>query len=185
MELVVRNLNKIYKNLVVVKNFTYTFKNGIYLLLGENGKGKSTILKMLSKAIRPSLKDYYISPLKIVMLCERVELSNGNVIDYLKKISRLNYIKTDFKELLKKWHIPNKAMNSLSKGNKQKVGILMTYLTDADVYLFDEATDALDQQSIKTFKEFILELKESGKIVIICTHEKKYFMDMECIEVLL
>lgn len=180
---IVRNLCKNYHNLVVVNNFSFEFESGLYLLTGENGKGKSTLLKMFSKVIKPSNIYYHIDEIDRCFMCERIEPGSGNVLDYLKRISQYNYVKTNILALINKWDIPNKDISSLSKGNRQKVAILMTYLCEADLYLFDEPTDALDKKAIKLFNEYIEELINLDKIIIISTHEKKYFSKMKYQEV--
>ena len=173
------NLKKIYKNDYVIREFNYKFQTGLYLFIGENGSGKSTTIKMLSGLISPSNTDYYIEDISKVFLCERVELLNAKPLTFLKRNAFLNGTKKDIISLLKMWEIPNKSINKLSKGNKQKCAILMCYLANVDLYLFDEPTDALDQDSILRFEKMIKELIEKNKIVIIATHEKEYFKNIK------
>ena len=175
MKFKVENICKKYKNNDVLKSFTYTFESGLYLLIGVNGAGKSTLLKIIAKVISPSNEDYIINEIKTAYLCEKCELSNENVLTFLNCVKKLNNSKTNIKELILKWNIPNKNIINLSKGNKQKVAILMMSLTDADVYLFDEPTDALDDSAKKLFCLLIGELLMKDKIVIISTHDKECF----------
>ena len=64
---------------------------------------------------------------------------------------------------------------SLSNGNKQKVGLIMMSLVEADIYLFDEPTNALDDRTLNVFLELVNELIFKEKIVIISTHDKQLF----------
>lgn len=171
----IENIWKNYGKNEVLKSYSYSFKSGLYLLLGINGVGKSTLLKIIAKVIKPTNYNYSIDTNKVAYLCEKAELSSDNVISYLKSISRLNKRKHDVSKLVKDWNIPNKNISKLSKGNKQKVAILMMMLTDANIYLFDEPTDALDTKAKEMFSNFISELISKDKIVIICTHEKECF----------
>ena len=175
MEFIVNNLTKIYNNSYAVKDFSYHFEPGLYLLTGQNGVGKSTILKMMSNIIKVSNNDYSMSKLKKVFICEKIELSNGTVYEYLNLIRKINNVKADIKAIIKKWQIPNKDLNILSKGNRQKVAIIMSYLAEADLYLFDEPTDSLDKDGIILFKEYLHDLIDKNKIIIVASHEKKYF----------
>ena len=183
MNLKVENVSKKYKNNVVLKNFNYEFKSGLYLFVGVNGSGKTTTLKLISNIIKPTNINYYITKLKVAYLCEKFELGNQKVFSFLKSVKLFNLCSMNIKEEMKKWQIPNKYIGSLSKGNKQKCGIIMMKMADCDVYLFDEPTDALDKASITLFREFIKELILLDKIVIISTHEKDYFKDFNYKEV--
>ena len=171
----IKNITKKYGKNVVINKFSYTFSNGLYLLTGINGVGKSTLLKIIAKVIYPSKLNYFIDEEKVAYLCEKIELLNSNVLSYLKVISKINNKKENLKELTNKWNIPNKNITSLSNGNKQKVAILSMYLAEANVYLFDEPTNALDDNGINLFLEFVNDLISNDKIVIISTHEKEHF----------
>lgn len=175
----VKNLSKKYGKNIVINNFSYEFERGLYLLTGKNGTGKSTLLKLIAGVIKPSNSNYQINRKKVAYLCEKIELLNDNVLSYLKTISRINRVDINLKELLSNWKIPNKNIMSLSNGNKQKIGLLMMYLTEAEIYLFDEPTNALDEYAVKVFLEYISHLILKGKIVIISTHEKDLF---ECLQ---
>ena len=179
----VENISKKYGNNVVLRDFKYEFNSGLYLLVGKNGSGKSTLLKIICKLINPTNSDYKISMIKTAYLCEKIELGNGNIKVFLNSIKSLYKSKINIKEELKKWNIPNKNIESLSKGNKQKSAIIMMMLIRADLYIFDEPTDALDTHAVGLFIEFIKELLQQDKIVIISTHEKKYFENLKYNEV--
>ena len=127
----VRNISKKYGRKIVLNKFSYEFKSGLYLLTGANGVGKSTLLKIISKIIYPSNENYYITDIKVAYLCEKIELINIRVINFLSKIAKMNGYEVDLKKLITEWKIPNKRVNNLSKGNKQKVAILMMLLTDS------------------------------------------------------
>ena len=62
-------------------------------------------------------------------------------------------------------------VSKYSLGMRQKLGIIVTLLTNADVLLFDEPINALDQKAISVFKELITEQKRLGKLIIISSHD--------------
>lgn len=171
----VRNISKKYGRKMVLNKFSYEFKSGLYLLTGVNGVGKSTLLKIISKTIYPSNDDYYITNTKVAYLCEKIELINIRVINFLSKIAKMNGYEVDLKKLITEWMIPNKRVNNLSKGNKQKVAILMMLLTDSEIYVFDEPTNALDEYAIGKLISFVNDLIKREKTVIISTHDKECF----------
>ena len=175
MNFSVENIWKSYGKNTVLKSFSYNFSSGLYIVCGINGIGKSTLLKIIAKVIKPTNMNYNITNEKVAYLCEKIELTSENVYSFLKTIAILNNQKTDIDKLVKKWNIPKKNINNLSKGNKQKTAILMMMLSEANVYLFDEPTDALDTYGKELFLEFVSELISLNKIIIICTHEKGYF----------
>ena len=177
------NISKKYETNIILRHFDYTFNEGLYLLIGRNGSGKSTLLKIISGLIYPTNSNYIINNVKVAYLCEKNELGNGNIFVFLNSINDLFKSKRNIKEELKKWDIPNKNINKLSKGNKQKSAIIMMSLVDADVYIFDEPTDALDTKSIGLFIDLISELINNKKTIIISTHEKKYFERLKYTEV--
>ena len=171
----VKNISKKYGRKIVLNKFSYEFKSGLYLLTGANGVGKSTLLKIISKIIYPSNDNYYITNEKVAYLCEKIELINIRVINFLNKIAKINGYEVDLKKLIDEWMIPNKRINNLSKGNKQKVAILMMLLTDSEIYVFDEPTNALDEYAISKFVSFVNDLIKREKTVIISTHDKECF----------
>ena len=171
----VKNISKKYGRKIVLNKFSYEFKSGLYLLTGANGVGKSTLLKIISKIIYPSNDNYYITNEKVAYLCEKIELINIRVINFLNKIAKINGFEVDLKKLIDEWMIPNKRINNLSKGNKQKVAILMMLLTDSEIYVFDEPTNALDEYAISKLVSLVNELIKREKTVIISTHDKECF----------
>ena len=174
----VKNIYKKYLSNMVLNNFNYSFESGLYLLIGINGIGKSTLLKIIARVINPSNINYSIDKLKVAYLCEKIELVNTKPSLYLKTICKINKTKCPIKDDLNIWNIPNKNIYNLSKGNKQKVAILSMKYTNADLYIFDEPTDSIDKDGIRLFCELISELVENDKIVIISTHEPSYFADI-------
>lgn len=152
--------------------------NKLYLFVGENGSGKSTTIKLISRVIFNSPADGVIKNdfKKIIYLPDKRGYPKLlNVKTYLSYYLMNNrYID----EYIEKYHIPNKKIGGLSKGMLQKLGIVQTVLSDGDLYLFDEPTDGLDNDSIKIFKEDIIKLLALNKTVIISTHNKQIYRDL-------
>ena len=171
----IRNIHKKYHRNYVLKSLNLSFESGMYLLTGVNGIGKSTLLKIIAKVINPTNNNYIIESEKVAYLCEKIELVNDKPLAFLKSICKINKVKFNIKSDLKLWNIPNINIMSLSKGNKQKVAILMMKYTKSRIYLFDEPTDSLDTRGIELFVDLIQQLLNDKKIVIICTHEPSYF----------
>ena len=173
---------KFYRNNQVVTNFNYEFHEGLYLVTGTNGIGKSTLLKCLANVISPSNDDCKMTSIKKAYLCEKIVISNGKPKAFLSHVMRLNKTWYDIDKMLMEWHIENKVMRKLSKGNKQKIGILAMLLSDSEIYFFDEPTDALDKQSVNLFISAIKELIKE-KIVVVATHEIAYFEGLDYVQI--
>lgn len=170
-------VNKYYKNKQVLFEQSISIASGEFnIFLGENGSGKSTCLKLISKAIsldkRDSgkiLNDYS----KISYLPEKFLLPGlVKVQPFLKKIKKLYGSEADVDEFMSRFKIPNKYIFSLSKGMNQKLGIVIALIIPADLYIFDEPLDGLDSEARKTFKEQLNALLLKKKTIIISTHQK-------------
>ena len=183
MSFSIKNIHKKYNRNYVLQRVNISFEDGLHLLTGINGIGKSTLLKLIAKVINPTNSNYIIETTKVAYLCEKIELVNDKPLSFLKSICKINNVKYDIKSDLKMWNIPNKNIMNLSKGNKQKVAILMMKYTISDVYLFDEPTDSLDKRGIELFTDIIKKLLDENKVVIISTHEPSYFTKFEYNEV--
>lgn len=153
--------------------------NKLYLFVGENGSGKSTTIKLISKVIFNTCHDGIIKNdfKKIVYLPDKRSYPKLlNVKTYLKYYLMDNKNIDDY---IFKYHLPNKKIGGLSKGMLQKLGIIQTILCDGDLYLFDEPTDGLDIDSINIFKKDILKLLNENKTIIISTHNKEIYEDLD------
>ena len=181
----VENIHKRYGNNHVLTRFNFSFNKGLYLVRGINGIGKSTLLKILARVCNPTNVNYIIEKKKVAFLCEKVELANIKPSSFLNTICKINNTKFNIEEDLKNWKIPDRNICTLSKGNKQKVSLLMMKYTTADIYLFDEPTDSLDECGIKLFISLVSELISNSKIILISTHEPSYFTKLKYKEVLL
>ena len=169
-------IEKRYKSHMVFSNITYTFNEGnLYILQGVNGSGKSTLLKLISGIIYKSSGQMTLGE-KISFLPDKFSMPR------LLKVN--SYLKILFKDKniidkeLSIFQIPNKRIGDLSKGNLQKLGILETLLFDADIYLFDEPLDGLDDYAKHLLKDRIKEKLKENKIVILSLHNKTFFNDL-------
>lgn len=172
----IKNLQKYYGKNKILNDVNIDLSSEyIYFLTAENGKGKTTFFKCLLKETSFS-GQIYDNNIKYAYLPERVNYPSFiNPINFIKlfldleKESDISIIKSNLKdfEILK---YKEQNINTLSKGTKQKILIIKTLLSDADVYLFDEPLTGLDLFSRMMFMKKVNSLNEQGKLVIISTH---------------
>lgn len=175
------NVSKNYKNIKALDNISITInKDEAILMLGSNGSGKSTIIKLILGYIKLGKNDsgkIYKENLKIGYVPERVYLPKSNKVkDYLKDYYSLKEISFDYLKLAKYFDLDvNKGLNELSKGMKQKVALVLALDSNNDMFILDEATNGLDDESIKKLVDKLIELKNMGKGIIIVSHYKDIY----------
>ena len=176
---------------VAVDNLSFTANRGeIFGLLGPNGAGKTTTLRMLATLIRPDEGDALVDGVSVVKEPDTVRSRIGFLTGELKleDFFTPNYLYDFFSdlhgvepqvaaarkaELFGKFGIDRFAevkVANLSTGMKQKVSLVISVVHDPDIIIFDEPTNGLDVLTAKVVTDFLLELRERGKTVILSTH---------------
>ncbi len=176
---------------VAVDNLSFTaYKGEIFGLLGPNGAGKTTTLRMLATLLKPDSGDAFIdgksvvsSPYearkKIGFLTSELKLEEFFTPDYLFDFfSNLHGVPKELSERRKKFFFERFGIDkfaqvklaNLSTGMKQKVSLVISIVHDPDFIIFDEPTNGLDVITAKSVTDFLKELKERGKTVILSTH---------------
>ena len=176
---------------VAVDGLSFAANKGeIFGLLGPNGAGKTTTLRMLATLIRPDEGDATLDGVSVVKNPDAVRSRVGFLTGELKleDFFTPNYLFDFFAdlhgvdsataaarkaELFGKFGIDEFAevkVGNLSTGMKQKVSLVISVVHDPDVIIFDEPTNGLDVLTAKVVTDFLLELRERGKTVILSTH---------------
>lgn len=179
------------KTKVAVDKLSFSAYEGeIFGLLGPNGAGKTTTLRMLATLIKPNSGDAVIDDSSIVenpedvrrkigFLTSELKLEDFFTPDYIYNFfSDLHNVPNDVRdrrkaELFEKFGIDKFAqvkIANLSTGMKQKISLVVSIAHDPDIIIFDEPTNGLDVITAKVVTDFLLELKEKNKTVIVSTH---------------
>lgn len=195
--LIFKNANFSYGDTKIIKNFNYKFTtNNIYGMYGESGKGKTTLLMLLSGLVRLDSGEFKINKINYVnkevdwgkklgfMSQNNVliddSLSNSLFLDKnfdTKLVRNAKKYLTIFKlrkliKLLNKKYDGSYSLNGiLSGGEKQRISIIRTILLGGDVLFFDEPTSSLDPINENIVMKEIQKLK-TNRIIIISTHKK-------------
>lgn len=198
----VENLTKTFDKNVAVNNISFNASKGkIFGLLGRNGAGKSTIFRCILNIIKQdSGKVLYNDKIidekildKIGYLPEEGSLiSSYTVLDqciYYGMLKNMDEesIKKRLFELTSKFDIieyMNMKQKDLSKGNRQKIQFIVSILHDPELLILDEPFSGLDPISVEQLKQVLLELKESGKIIVFSSHRMDH-VEMLCEDILI
>lgn len=181
---IVNNITKKYGDSKVLNNISFHLEEGkIYGLLGKNGVGKTTLLKII---VQLTPLEMYEKKIKIIKLQTKIAAlisnpscyMNLNVEDNLKLFSMLYYKNNhERKNIVRKTIIDfkletmtRKKTKELSLGMLQKLKLAMTFMSDADLLVLDEPFNGLDIESSLLLKEKINEAKKLKKTIVITSH---------------
>jgi len=186
----VERLTRLYGELRAVDDVSFDISHGeVVGLLGHNGAGKTTIMKMLTGFLEPTSgtirvendeigRDTRAIQARIGYLPENCPLyPEMTVIDYLDYQASLHGLAEDEKSgaiarAIRRTALQDKAVqpiHTLSRGYRQRVGVAQAILHEPAIVILDEPTNGLDPTQILHMRELIRELAESAT-VIVSTH---------------
>lgn len=189
MKLELDDLTKVFGDFTAVNHISLTMTNGVYGLLGVNGAGKTTFMRMLCTLLKPTSgticcngKDIFKMDSEYRKLLGYLPQEFGfypefSVQDYLLYIAALKGIppsaaKKRVKELITKVGLSkaaHKKMKKLSGGMKRRAGIAQAMLNNPKILILDEPTAGLDPNERIRFRNLISELSEE-RLVLLSTH---------------
>ena len=155
------------------------YKEDFILISGNNGHGKSTLIKLILGFISPDEGRIEGKKLKIGYLPEKAMLPMFvNVHTYLKTLARIKKTACDL-DLLYLFKVPlSKSIHQLSKGNQQKLAIISVFMGKPDLIILDEPLSGLDHESCDILEEYIDHRRHAGMSFMISTHEPNRFKHM-------
>ncbi|NCG34742.1 MAG: ATP-binding cassette domain-containing protein [Dehalococcoidales bacterium] len=182
----VENLSKNYGGFKALSNINFSVDKGtIHGLLGENGAGKTTAMRCLLGLSYSDSGNMFIEEIEVsknnFKLRKNVSYLAGDFrpyenikpIEYFKYILKLeNNSSEKYYELAERFKLNlNKKIKELSKGNKQKVGIVQAFMRESNLLILDEPTSGLDPNYQRVFRELINEEKELGNTILLSSHD--------------
>ena len=184
----INTLDFSYKNAAVFKNISLNFKRGnVYGLLGENGVGKTTLLKLICGLQHPTAgtctidefvpserNPYFLQ--NIFFLPEEVITDDTTPEKFVKKLGVFypRYDHEYFLNLMDELEVDaTKKFDTLSYGQKKKALLACALSLRTDYLLLDEPTNGLDIPSKALFRKVILQHCTDETTVIISTHQVK------------
>lgn len=191
----IRNLTKIYrdfwgrKKVQALNSLSLDVKKGeVFGLLGPNGSGKTTTMKLLLGLLFPT--DGEITVLgKAASDVEKNErigylpeesylyrfLNADETLDFYGRLFKMsaeerNRRKNELIELVGLQHARRRQLKEYSKGMTRRIGLAQALINNPDLVLLDEPTSGLDPLGTRDMKDMILKLKSEGKTVVMCSH---------------
>ena len=177
----VKNINKKYKNKVVLNDINFSIQSGeIVALIGKNGAGKSTLINIITKLIQQDSgqskifeKEKFDRNLIGVMMQENISLDRITVKEIIKLTRTYYRNPMSYQAILALSELQdytNHPMDKLSGGQKRKLQFALTLAGNPDLIFLDEPTVGMDAESRTKFWERIDELKKQGKTFLITSH---------------
>ena len=178
----------------ILKNINLTINNGEFIsIIGNNGEGKSTLLKLLSGIILPTEGNILINDINTKSKKDFINLRKNisivfqnpdNQIIFERVYEELEFalknLKFDKKNIDKQIDLALEKVNmldfkftnteNLSLGQKQKIIIAEALSTNSDIIVLDEPTAMLDPTSKRDFLNLLIDLNKQGKTIILVTH---------------
>ncbi|MEO9872001.1 ABC transporter ATP-binding protein [Ekhidna sp.] len=181
----VANLNKSFGKLEVLKGVSFSVdRPGVFAILGHNGSGKTTMLKIILGMVMPNSGDLMVNGETIKKSWEyRKDIAylpqiarfpdNLTVNELINMILDIRNQKGREAELIKRFGLEkflDKKLSDLSGGTRQKVNIVLAFMFDAKICILDEPTAGLDPVALIELKQLIEEERQKGKVILITTH---------------
>lgn len=191
MKLEFNSINKYFEEFHVLKDVSFSVKSGqIFGYLGRNGAGKTTSIRIMMDVFKASSgeilmdgklfdpKNYKIGYLPE----ERGMYSKTKVMDQLIYFAMLRgSSRSDARKSATYWakkfeieEYLNRKLDTLSKGNQQKVQITQAFLNEPDILILDEPFSGLDPVNSKVFQDALVEYISEDKIIIFSSHQMSY-----------
>jgi len=187
--IVAENLNKRYASVHAVRDISLTAYSGeIFGLIGPNGAGKSTTIRMITNIVPPDSGVITYSGVGFsdevrnrigYMPEERGLYQKAKILETIIHFARMKGMETNdaakkAKAWLNRFSIENaetRKIEELSKGNQQKIQLIISLIHEPDFVILDEPASGLDPVNQELLREIIDELKESGKTILYSTHQ--------------
>jgi ABC-type multidrug transport system ATPase subunit len=154
--------------------------NECILLLGTNGIGKTTLLKILAGLLNPTEgRVRWKTPVKMGVVLDKSflfpHLSGLENLQFYRKLTGAAHHAVDWAE--RTWALQDfwlKPVRVMSRGQHQRVSLARATLHNPDVLILDEPQTALDAESVGLLATYLAEASNSGKLALVATHDPDY-----------
>lgn len=186
----IENLNKQFKNQLVLNNINVKFSNGhIYGIIGRNGSGKTVLLKCICGFLKPTTGVISVNhkivgkdidfPENVGFIIETpgflLNYSGYKNLRYLASIRK----KIDSNEIKESMSLvgldsaDKKHVGKYSMGMRQRLGIAQAIMEKPDILVLDEPMNALDKNGVEEMRRLFLKMKSEGKLILLTSHNRE------------
>lgn len=186
----IENLNKQFKNQLVLNNINVKFSNGhIYGIIGRNGSGKTVLLKCICGFLKPTTGVISVNhkivgkdidfPENLGFIIETpgflLNYSGYKNLRYLASIRK----KIDSNEIKESMSLvgldsaDKKHVGKYSMGMRQRLGIAQAIMEKPDILVLDEPMNALDKNGVEEMRRLFLKMKSEGKLILLTSHNRE------------
>lgn len=190
MDIIARDIKKSFGKQCVLKNISFSLKEGsITGLIGENGSGKTTIMKICAGLFFSDAGEFMnlpVNDLGVDVCCMLEHPSFNNTMTVLQNLKYYVDLKIDETEEFKyyidtfKIDFLEKKFKHLSLGMKQRVGIVYMFLKKTKLILLDEITNGLDEGIVKLFYKELKKYVVMNKPYVLISSHKIYELQPVC-----
>ena len=187
--IVIRELSKSFDAVQAVERLSVEVRTGeIFGLLGPNGAGKTTTIRMLSALIAPTSGSAWVAGYQVGPQNQEIRQNVGiltetpGMYDQLSAERNLRFFAEMYEvadipgqverylRMLGLWERRYEPVGTFSKGMRQKLAIARALLHEPKVLFLDEPTSGLDPEAARLVRQFVSELREAGRTIVLCTH---------------
>jgi ABC-2 type transport system ATP-binding protein len=184
-----RGLSKRFGGVMAVDSLSLEVGRGeVVGLLGPNGAGKTTTIRMLACLIGPSSGEAQVCGLEVgrddAAIRSRIGLltevpglweglsaeQNLTIYGRLHGLADVGMNVAKYLSMLGLWERRRGPAGTFSKGMKQKLALARALVHEPQLLFLDEPTSGLDPKMTRTVREFIAELRDEGRTIVLCTH---------------
>ena len=189
----VRGIKKSFGEIVAVKDVSFQLERGYILgVIGENGAGKSTTLRIISGLLKPDRGEVLYESMYLFENLKEIKRNIGylpeydalydnlDAMSYLRMFAEIYGVEDDEAErrienLLNSLNLPfDREIGNFSKGMKRKLSIARTLVHNPDYLIYDEPTSGLDPATSLAVSEFVRDQGKRGKAVVFSAHNMFY-----------
>jgi len=186
----VRDLSRSFGRTVALDHVSFRVEPGeIVALLGPNGAGKTTASRIIAGILAPSEGDVFVDGISVRADPDTIRARCGMVTDqpslyermtlraylgffcHLYDVAEAEHRTAELAELLGLTDRLDVRLGAFSRGMKQKVAIARGLVHDPPVLLLDEPATALDPETARSLRTFIVSLRARHRAILLCTHD--------------
>lgn len=186
----VKEVSLTIKNKTILNNVSFSMEKGTAAgLVGDNGSGKTMLMKCICGFVHPQKGEIIVDGKKIgkeVDFPQNIGLiiETPGFIPYFSGYKNLQYLASiknkisnaqiiDALDMVGLKEEMNKKVGKYSLGMRQRLGIAQAIMEDPDILILDEPMNGLDSFGVEVVRELLLNLKQKGKTILLTSHNKE------------